>query len=427
MMRGAIARAASVACIGVLVGMTSGSAGSQGVPSPAPSPSLPARADLPLNLPGLPLPDALRFDRTQQQVQSVSLPRATHLSAELQASLSASKFSIEQRQLLERVISRSSSDETRNLVVVDGNVVLAASPDRVNAVTLFRAIGENKFASPGGEVFVYPSEGRLAAGPSGTFIPQPTTSTGPFRRVYSKPGFAYISASVYLPCRAALFQTDAQGKPLDVGYVYTGGWGAPPNLVAVDAGFQASSVHDGSSADNYALFLKYGSVYSTVQPRLKCDQLARLEFYPDSASSLKVVATGVDVDGNPLVLPLVYEKPKAADGWDASGHTMQGGVMLKRMTTIAEPDGASVFSTHPDWDRSGIFFGHRPGDPGDTLVRWLNVSIGTLDLATNARSEKSWDMSANGGAQNYPNDPRRVVVEYSDPADEGDAIDLDSR
>jgi hypothetical protein len=69
--------------------------------------------------------------------------------------------------------------------------------------------------------------------------PPPTTSTGPYRRVYSDPGIWY-EGSMYTDIPYGATNSSSEGPNGDTGYVYSGGWSSTGND-QVDAGLQYSA------------------------------------------------------------------------------------------------------------------------------------------------------------------------------------------
>lgn len=132
-------------------------------------------------------------------------------------------------------------------------------------------------------------------------------NTGPFRRVLSKPGFAYCAASVFLPERGdieTLMSPDANGVEKlkvsgDTVFVYMGGKGGSGG--EVDAGMQFNA-----ASNNWSLFLLaaggFGFVYgpfpeASPHPRFSANQPVFLEFEVVGLNVLQVRATGKDVTG----------------------------------------------------------------------------------------------------------------------------------
>lgn len=179
--------------------------------------------------------------------------------------------------------------------------------------------------------------------------------SGPYRRVYSKPGYAYQTAQVYLP-------SDNQGdlhEAKDAGcgdtcFVYAGGWGARGG--AVDAGFQHGRYMNRPQDDWAPFFLVQqpgGPSAVTISDqrqrggdpwRLRAGQNAILTFWVTQEADLTVLSlfiqgeTNLDRQHSTLTLRAPVD---ARFGWDARG----GANILKRMTTIGQTYGKQNLST----------------------------------------------------------------------------------
>ncbi len=233
--------------------------------------------------------------------------------------------------------------------------------------------------------------------PDAVEVPPVTTGTGAYRRVYSDPGYSEILVSVFLPSQPS----NLQGAPNGTGYIYTGGFGVTGD--GIDAGFQYSFIND-----YYSLFTRDAA--TDMQNQIPADgapfqsnQTVDLHFYTLSASAQTVVcATGYDTANNYTRHCAIDDVP--AGEWPSDG----SGVRVKRMTTIAQ-----------DYDdfASGWYFGY---DPINQLpqIQWSNAQ-----LASSSQSLATWP-DGNGGFQNYPDDSTKVIVSFTNYANETDGIDL---
>lgn len=240
--------------------------------------------------------------------------------------------------------------------------------------------------------------------PLGYETPTPSDATGPFRRVYSDSGYSRETGNIYLPCGATNFN-ELTGQ---TGYIYVGGFGQ--NDDGLDAGFQYSIAND-----SYTLFSRDSGTDGPNQINAQganyaCGQTVSYDLYStvDPTMGLMTVinASGTDVNGNSA--PETVMDPANSDGFPQNGD----GVRLKRMTTIAQ--GSNDFTNGSTF---GINF------DGTPEVAWSNCDIGVFDPPDNVNTIFVWP-DGNGGTQNYPDDSSKIVVTYSDMADETDGINL---
>jgi len=299
--------------------------------------------------------------------------------------------------------------------------------------TLAKVPDQNTYVNDDGATFTGPP---VQTKPNGVGAPADVAgqaNTGPFRRIYSKLGYANVRGDVFLPCRAANF-AQSGGKAVESGFAYVGGWGATDYGAAVDAGFVKSTKQDGSTADNYALFIRIDRKdgYATLprEQRFGCDHTAHFVFSTTPAGVLTLVGRGYDVHGNPMSPPPLTMATVVGDGWTAAAAASSAnGALVKRMTTIGQPKGwsDSTFGNtlfNPDWDKSGSYFGHAPGDD-KPLIHWTSLEIGRYDPATGKVTWSRWSDGVTRAAQFFP-DSSRIIVKENDADDEVVAIDLHS-
>lgn len=245
-------------------------------------------------------------------------------------------------------------------------------------------------------------------------IPSDGGGTGPYRRVYSKPGYSYAAATIHLQCRPGQFPVTktSDGTPADTGFVYLGGWGVT-GYSAIDAGFQHSSYEDSSINDNYALFVAENDnpispsigtadngTYNEFQSRFTCNQDVNLIFYVADPGYVTAVSSGNVVGGGTQTVTavLLVRDGTAVNDWPQDGGGSNG-VVLKRMSTIGQSD--PTVGGPSENLVSGSYFGYYPavtGGDAQPFLHWYNTSIGH-----NAGADAvQWDSTTNGGAQNYP-------------------------
>lgn len=248
--------------------------------------------------------------------------------------------------------------------------------------------------------------------------------SGPYRRVYSQPGYAYQYSRVYLPSdqHGDLKEEKGAGSG-DTAFVYMGGWGA--NGGAVDAGFQHGRYMNGAQDDWAPFFLVQqvgGPSAITLSDqrqaggdpwRLLAGQDAECSFWVTQDADLTVLSMSVygktnrDLQEASLTLraPIDYRF-----GWDAAG----GANILKRMTTIGQTYGKQNLQT------------------GSYLqgVRWQGSRIGLSD-----QHWQPWDAEQTGGYCTFP-DPHtpegqkangngpKWRIEFQNPGAETDSVYL---
>lgn len=220
------------------------------------------------------------------------------------------------------------------------------------------------------------------------YVPPTFAGTGPYRRVYSDTGASYLSVAVFLPGSSQVAMSGS-----DTAYVYVGGWGAN-GAGAVDAGFQYSPTFN-----NWSLFAAGVGVgrinYGTSATRMAANQTVQLTFAVTQSGTnvnLTVQATGTQINNAGLVTQSLTLANVA--GWSRGGQNT-----LKRMTSIAQVGGDNFTS------------GSRIAG-----VAWSDAVIG-LDAA----SAVTW---TGGGSESYPTTPGVISVQYTNAANEIDAINL---
>lgn len=230
-----------------------------------------------------------------------------------------------------------------------------------------------------------------AAGKSGIEVHCRDEKSGPYRRVYSKPGYAYQSSTVYLPSDVlGQMKEEKEAGHGDTAFIYAGGWGGKGG--AVDAGFQHGRYLGGPQDDWAPFFLVQqvgGPSAITVSDekqaggapwRLLAGQEAQLTFWVTQDADLTVLSMSMQgttsVDRAPATLTL-RAPIDARFGWSAEG----GSNILKRMTTIGQKYGQQNLGT-------GSFM---------KAVRWQNSQIGATEAAAGA-----WTAEQTGGYCTFP-------------------------
>lgn len=226
--------------------------------------------------------------------------------------------------------------------------------------------------------------------------------SGPYRRVFSKTGFAYQYSKVYLPSdlQGDLHEEKAASCG-DTAFIYAGGWGGQGG--AVDAGFQHGHYMNRSQDDWAPFFLVQqagGPSAITVSDqrqaggdpwRLLAGQNADLTFWVTQDADLTVLSmsisgiTSIDRTQSNLTLRAPID---SRFGWDASG----GQNILKRMTTIGQTYGKQNLQT-------GSFI---------QGVNWQGSRIGRSEA-----DAQDWRAEQTGGYCSFP-DPNTPEGQRAD-------------
>lgn len=238
------------------------------------------------------------------------------------------------------------------------------------------------------------------AGKKGVDVHCRDEKSGPYRRVYSKPGYAYQHSTVYLPSDVlGEMKEEKEAGHGDTAFIYAGGWGGKGG--AVDAGFQHGR-YMGRPQDDWAPFFLVqqmgGPSAITVSDekqaggapwRLLAGQEAQLTFWVTQDADLTVLSMSIQgetsVDRAPASLTL-RAPIDARFGWSAEG----GANILKRMTTIGQKYGQQNLST-------GSYM---------KAVRWQGSRIGTAEADAGA-----WVAEQTGGYCTFPSKEAGAAAE----------------
>jgi hypothetical protein len=251
-------------------------------------------------------------------------------------------------------------------------------------------------------------------------VPPPCTNTGPFRRVYSDPGYSFALASIELPARIATMPTAAPGQkaPIDgdTGYVYFEGWvTSNPNGGNSEFGFQYSA------KNNW-----YSVYYKTYSPKF---QVIFQKFHWVPSTVVTFALAGYNVDNqNDLHVALIgttKEKCVSTMGTTptknlclAHGHSADTGwspaacCIMARMTTIGQTAANKFYD--------GVKFGPIAWSGAELAKKPPAPAPGSTTLPLTG-AEPPW---AGGGAQSWPPQLNKIVVASQSAAAETDTIDL---
>jgi hypothetical protein len=111
----------------------------------------------------------------------------------------------------------------------------------------------------------------------------------------------------------------------------------------------------------------------------------------------------------PIGMQKITAKIKQPTNWPIDGGGADSGIVMKRMTTIAQKDMPKL-PPGVTWENDGSYFGHAKGSR-KPLVRWRNIRIGNVGLDGRlppnpppwGRAQTYAD-SSDPGVYNYPNE-----------------------
>lgn len=211
----------------------------------------------------------------------------------------------------------------------------------------------------------------------------PSTGTGPYRRIWFKPGFSWFQGTAYLPGRNTgeiSYAPSANVNKMDSANIYSGGWGS--DLTPLDVGF----LHDQVS-DQWSLFISapgHGMTPET-EHRLAAGQEATLAWYADPDGVIHAAASGTDATSGELIQYDFSLGP--VKGWKGTSESL----VLKQMVSIAQDP--------PENHHNGSFV---------KGAKWSNVTLGTQDRQTG-----DWQDAYKAGGSRYPEDNSVVQVDIS--------------
>jgi hypothetical protein len=244
--------------------------------------------------------------------------------------------------------------------------------------------------------------------------------SGPYRRVLARPGYSYVSGTVFLPCDVARLRPS-----FETAFAYVGGWGAGRDGTAVDAGFQRSN-----EFDDYATFLRaqgYRQLSGGV--RFRCNHAVAFAFYAATDTELRFQARGYTERGRDESVAIRL-RHDARFGWPRNGGGTTDGIVLKRMTTIAQSDAVAALPYGSTWDTDGSFFGHYAGDVRPR-IHWSRMTLARIAPDGRPAGITPWGAAqteeAGGEVFDYPDITSDILSTCTGCPDEKDAIDLRSK
>ncbi|QAV16944.1 hypothetical protein PC41400_04280 [Paenibacillus chitinolyticus] len=301
----------------------------------------------------------------------------------------------QERQIMLDVMKNLPKAERENVIYIDDNGQIHANKTELKDVFGKAAVSEENTVTVGNnETFTLPtSTDSPALNKNASVTPLAGYACGeaggPYRRVFSNPGYSWWSGNVYLPSSTnnEVYVNNASSN--DTPYIYTGGH-ASNGASEVDAGFQYSKTYN-----NWAHSIFTGGVYYHNNSfRFKAGQNLTFKFYVPADGQVALYAAGIRYDTN---VADNYTVVTNASGWKKSGT----GNELKRITAIAS--NAS-----------------KPYNTGTYLknVKWSNSMIGT-----SSTSNHQWLAADTGGYCTYPNSTQ-VSVNYVNAGEETVSINM---
>jgi hypothetical protein len=251
-------------------------------------------------------------------------------------------------------------------------------------------------------------------------VPPPCTNTGPFRRVYSAPGYSFTLANLTLPAKISTMPTAAPGSKVpidgDTGFIYFEGWvTSNPNGGNSEFGFQYSALHNW-----------YSVYYKTYSPKYQLI-FQRFHWVPGSVVTFAIAGYAVSGQNNLHValIGTTQETCTVTVGTTPTGHlclahghspdagwTPSTCCIMARMTTI----GQTVSNAFYD----GSAFGPIRWSGAELAPRAPAPAPGSTTLPLTG-SEPPW---SGGGSQNWPPQLNKIVVTGAGATGETDTVDL---
>lgn len=314
----------------------------------------------------------------------------------------------EDRTIMAGVLSRLAPEDRENVIYVDeSGQIYSNKKALLDSTESYTSIGENQYRSTSGLTITGPGNYAepidTAADDSpleskfstNSVEPSQTGGSGPYRRVYSKDGYSWVSAFVTLPGGTNIKDQNSTGL-LDTAYVYLGGWSS--TSTAIDAGMQHSTQYDDWAPTTLA--------NGTMVPspiRFKANQDIYMKFYITDTNEATLAVSGIGIDGVSKPATIVRA---GVSGWNKDGI----GSRIKRMTTIGQKGGESM--------TTGSFM---------KGVHWHDITIGHYDSNTSSANliYSSWGSSQTAGYHLWDNTvATHVWVNYINAGEETVNIQL---
>jgi hypothetical protein len=287
-----------------------------------------------------------------------------------------SDISVADRKIIRAVMLDQPTTMRKNVIYVDKAGHIYSNRSALAASTILRKLipGTNAVYDEAGRVTplpphsVKPKTITLSGGKRTPSYSDPpaTTSTGPYRRIYSDPGYTYEFAQVSLPCNATSVDgsvVNYQGPAGDTGNIYAGGWSNSGNDTA-DAGFQYSASRNAYDVYMVLSSTGQGQIFNhNLSPQ--CGQTAFLSFYVTSGS----VNTNVSLNGQNYYPLTLAEQASNQSDWYGPGD------VLKYMVSIAQLSGPVGGVAH-----DGYEFGIAGNSP---QVQINNLALGQCKNGNN--------------------------------------------
>lgn len=238
--------------------------------------------------------------------------------------------------------------------------------------------------------------------------PDGSTTTGPYRRIFSNTGYSYSAGNVDTPCNPSNFPATVSAN--DTGYLYIGGWSDTGDQV--DAGLQYSSVYN----DYEPYFLHAGDPPADIAFSYPCGNSAYMEFYVVDSTHVDLTINGFDSTGAPSTYSYVGLVP-VGNGWSPDGSGPQGGGVMKRALSIAQASQSL---------NNGDYFGYDPVNKVPT-IGWSQWQVGTNYAPGGNYPSVPLD-NTTGGSDLFPSNGDVHTAPFSNstnPFDEVEGIYLD--
>lgn len=259
------------------------------------------------------------------------------------------------------------------------------------------------------------------------YVPPPCTSTGPFRRVYSGPGYSYALATLILPATITTMPTAPPWSgtgptptPVpngDTGFVYFEGW-VTKNTSGGNSefGFQYSALHNWYSA-YFKTYSPQAQLYVQTNHWTPATPvtLAMGGYTIANQNYLHVALLGTTKEvckNSPYTSPVSPNLCLAHAHSLNAGWTPSGCCIMARMTSIGQ--------VLPNKFYDGVAFGPIMWSKAELAASVPTPNPGSTTLPFNTK-DPAW---SGGGSQNWPPYLNKIVVTDATNTGETDTLNL---
>ncbi len=329
-------------------------------------------------------------------------------------------LSVHDRAVMHRVLLALPQNTRENVIYFDvTGKAYATKRELLTGADRYvpRSSGSRVFVNSGGQEILGPINETIPAAQYRCNAIPVFPGTGAYREIVSTCGIPYDYSAVSADCNYLVSNNDpitglvnTSGGESDTGYAYLGGFSSNGN--AVDAGFQYSQ-----NNQDWTLFISVNNAFYTAgySTRLRCNQIAQLQFYPASTQFLAATEWGYNSQGQWQNVTIVGGVVPA-NGWSATNCTA---CVVKRVTSIAQSYARTLHDNFTD----GSFFGYDLNN-GQPEIGWEYAQVGSYYSAGPHFLVRPWGNKDTGNYITYPYDPSRWHITYYNPTSEIDGVYL---